>query len=142
GINALSAASTPLCRGLAPDAASSGRSLGGGLAEPRLERGEPLLERFLRDPRLRGHRFHRVELLAPDKIHAAEDALELVAQPRFDLAPHPGQSSESAGRDAREIVDETVLSLHILVLGKAPGAPSTAPRRGERFLVTPDRLRL
>src|SRR5690242_8623747 len=133
-------ASAPLCRGLAAGAGSRRRSLGGGLAEPGLESREALLERLLRRARLRGHRLHRVELLAPDEMHAAENALELVAQPRFDLAPHPGQGSKRPGRDAREIVDEAVLSLHISILGKAPGAPSTAPPEGERFLVTPDPL--
>ena len=47
-----------------------------------------------------------------DQIHAGENALQLVAQPRLDLAADPGQGADRAGGDPRHVIEKPVLALH------------------------------
>src|SRR4051794_22195619 len=80
--------------------------------EPAFQRRNPATQNFLLLPRLGRHRPGRLDLLAADQVHPGEQALGLVAEPRFDLAAYAGQRACRAGRHSREIVEESVLALH------------------------------
>src|SRR5438309_838585 len=96
--------------------------------QTRLQRRDSLQQHLLLFARLGGHRLDRLELLAADQIHAGEHPLELLAQPRFDLAAHPGQGADRAGGDPRHVVEKPVLALH----RPSPIPPLPSCRRARR----------
>src|SRR5947207_7704231 len=93
--------------------ASFGRSLRAraGLREAGFQLGDSPEQNLLLLARLRRHRLDRLELLAADQVHAGQDAFELVAEPRLDLAADPGQRPHRPGGDPRHIAEKPGLAL-------------------------------
>ena len=77
--------SRPLTTGAAR-ASGGPRTAGGG--HSRLDLGESLLQRLLAQPRLHRHGFHRLELVARDEVHRAQDPLDLLPASAVRHAVH------------------------------------------------------
>src|SRR5579862_463929 len=101
------------------DATALGRSgFSPRAADPelRLERGDTRFKCFLGGARSCRHGLNRVELLTAREVHTPENALELLAQPGFDLAAHAGDGTHRAGRDTGKIIEKPILRLHVSAL--------------------------
>src|SRR5207248_9274612 len=60
----------------------------------------------------RGHRFDRLELVAPDEVAARHPLAELLARRYFGLPAHAGEGAGEAVDHLHHVVEHPVLGLH------------------------------
>lgn len=65
------------------------------------------------------HGMDGFEFVAGHQIHAREDPLELLTQPRFDLTSDPRQGSDRTRGDTGKVIQKPALALHRAILRAA-----------------------
>src|SRR3546814_293407 len=86
---------------------------------------EPGLQRFGFGARGGGHLLHRLEFLAADEIHAADEFLRAIAHRGFGFAASAGDGPGDAVHHLGEVVEKAVFALHVHIpsSGMSPCCP-------------------